>query len=90
VVDEALPTGYASFPSIVAVETGDGRRVERRVDVARGEPSQPFSRADMAAKFAACARSVLPAARIDRVADVVLALGELGNVRDLGALLAVG
>jgi 2-methylcitrate dehydratase PrpD len=89
-VDEALPTGYATFPSIVAVETRDGRRAERRVDVAIGEPGRPFSRAEMTAKFRTCAGSVLLAAPIDRITETVLALGDVGNVRDVAALLAVG
>jgi 2-methylcitrate dehydratase PrpD len=88
VVDPALPTGYATFPSIVTVETRDGDRLERRVDVARGEPGRPFTCAEIAGKFRTCAETVLPAGQAEQVASTVLALGELRSVTELGKLIA--
>jgi 2-methylcitrate dehydratase PrpD len=88
VVDPQLPTGYASFPSIVTVQTRDGASLEQRVDVARGEPGRPFTAAEIADKFRACAAAVLSPSETEQAISAVLSLGELSNARELGMLVS--
>lgn len=78
--DEELDEGYpARWPAIVEIVTRDGRREEVRVDTPKGDPENPMSREDLAAKFRDLTRKVLPAAKVERYLQIALRLDELEN-----------
>lgn len=65
-----------------------GRRDVERVRLARGNPRRPLSNAERLDKLRGCAGGVLGPARIERLIACAERLEELGDVRDLVALLA--
>lgn len=70
----------------------DGRRHERRLDVAPGFPGRPLSEAEHRARFDECIdySSVgFPRARADELAGAIAALDQLDDVRRLVELLSV-
>src|SRR5262249_25818758 len=69
--------------SEVTVALADGRRLTRRGSVAKGQPKNPLSDAEITAKFRDCAGRGLSA---ERGGGVVEALGRLGRAEDVGAL----
>ena len=77
VVDEALAVGRTAFSATVAVETTDGRRLNATVDQARGTPELPLGTDELVAKFRSCSDGTLPADRLDRALELLLALDEL-------------
>jgi 2-methylcitrate dehydratase PrpD len=79
-LDRLFPDYYASR---IEVRTGDGRRLVRRNDIARGYPETPMSPEELDDKFRSLAGSVCPPAR---VAALSAALGGLAEAPDLTAL----
>lgn len=69
-----------SYPTIVTLQTTDGRRFERRGEIARGYPETPLSEAELAAKFTRLAGSV---AAPQRVAALATAVRDLWQAPDL-------
>lgn len=67
----------------------DGRTVEASTTVVRGDAANPVAEAEIVDKFLALATPVLGAGRAREVADAAHGLEKLGDVRDLGALLAL-
>lgn len=64
--DPALAAhGQAHWPAHVEIETADGRRVDRTVIAARGDPARPFSIADAQAKFTAVTQAAPSSRRAD-------------------------
>lgn len=84
VADEALAAGFPRrFPASVAVREG-GRRHERTVSEATGDPGRPLDDAAVAAKLERAARPVLNAGEIGRwIADVRRALADPAAARTL-------
>jgi 2-methylcitrate dehydratase PrpD len=66
----------------ISVAARDGSVDESTVDVARGEPARPLSRADLDAKFPAGLR--LPP---DALAAAASTVRDLGHLPDVGVLL---
>jgi 2-methylcitrate dehydratase PrpD len=87
VVDETLAVGRTEFPATVAVETLDGRRLSATVDQARGTPELPLGTDELVTKFRSCATEALPAERLDRTVELLLALDELDDAAVLAATL---
>jgi hypothetical protein len=58
------------------------------VQVAKGQPSNPLTDAELAAKFRGCAARVLPEDRAEAVASAVGRLEAIPDVSALAALLA--
>jgi 2-methylcitrate dehydratase PrpD len=81
-LDRLFPEFYASR---IEVRTGDGRRLVRRNDIARGYPETPMTPEELDDKFRALAGSVCPPARI---AALSAALDSLAEAPDLTALAA--
>ncbi|HEX3536314.1 MAG TPA: MmgE/PrpD family protein [Stellaceae bacterium] len=79
-LDRLFPEFYASR---IEVRTGDGRRLVRRNDIARGYPETPMTEEELDAKFRALAGSVCGPARVGALSA---ALDELSEVPDLTAL----
>lgn len=79
-LDRLFPDYYASR---IEVRTGDGRRLSRRNDIARGYPETPLTPEELDAKFRALAGSVCPPARVEALSA---ALDDLADASALTAL----
>ena len=77
------------YPAI-EVAFGDGRRVERHVQFAKGAPQNPLSDSELADKVASLIDPVLGAARRSEIAATVARLDQLDDVRVLTRLLTQG
>ncbi len=64
----------SEFPTLLEVELADGTRLTHTVELALGKPQRWPERAQVKAKFADCARSMLGAAELDRLFNLVTAL----------------
>lgn len=84
--DEELDEMYpAKWPAVVEIVTRDGRREEARVDTPKGDPENPMSREDLAAKFRDLTRKHLQGQKIERYLQIALRLDELDNTNLLFA-----
>jgi len=63
-VDERVRHGE-EFPTLLEIETTDGRRFECTVPLAQGKPERWMTPAQLRAKFGDCAQRAWPAARVD-------------------------
>lgn len=79
-------------PQIVRIHRTDGRVLERRIDILRGHPQRPMTRADLVAKVHRCAPFAArpaSAAQIDAIIHAVDNLDAMRDVRELGNLVAL-
>ncbi|MGH7342123.1 MAG: hypothetical protein ACREKH_16655, partial [Candidatus Rokuibacteriota bacterium] len=83
---DRVPFRPMSMPSIVTIETTDGRRFERRVDYQKGDPRNPFSDDDYVRKFRTCVAPLLGDAAAKALTERTLALDDLKDVRALARL----
>ncbi|MBI2919328.1 MAG: MmgE/PrpD family protein [Chloroflexi bacterium] len=72
----------------VTVRTVDGRSYSNRVDVLRGDPAQPLSDEHVLGKYRDCAQHLLDPADIQRSSELVLALDQVPDVRELTDILS--
>jgi 2-methylcitrate dehydratase PrpD len=85
--DAALDAGYPDRrPADVAITLHDGRVLRHVLDHARGEPENPMSKDDIAAKFEALARPLYGAA-CGAIRDGVMDLDCAPSLHTLAALL---
>jgi 2-methylcitrate dehydratase PrpD len=83
--DDALDAAYpAQYSTVVSVATTDGRRWEARVDHAKGTPQNPMTYEEIASKFQMMTAHVADPAQADAIADLVLHLEDVADVRALG------
>jgi 2-methylcitrate dehydratase PrpD len=87
VIPEGVNTGTGSAHSDVRVTLRDGRVVTRPARGARGHPDAPLTDAELRAKFESCAARVLPAARIETIAEILASMEGCPDVRTLTSLL---
>src|SRR5262249_31162364 len=59
-------------PSRVTVTLNDGKKLEQRVDVPKGDPRDPMTEEEIAAKFAAVGRDVIGQERCARLREVIM------------------
>jgi 2-methylcitrate dehydratase PrpD len=87
VVDERIDPSAMS-PTRVTVTLRDGRSIERFLEFMKGSPEDPMSESEVRTKFASCLRSGLDTSETvsDQLAEAVLALEELDDVKTLVAL----
>jgi 2-methylcitrate dehydratase PrpD len=83
-LEKLFPDFYAT---IIEVETTDGRRFERRNDIARGYPEVPLAPSELDAKFAALAGTVATPERVQKLRAAIFALARSPNLDDYAALL---
>ena len=76
---ECLPTRFSE----VTITLTDGRRLQRRVAQAKGQPKNPLTDAELSAKFRDCAARVLPSGQVDVVVETV---GRLETLPEVGVL----
>ncbi len=78
------------FPEIqpcrVEIELNDGRLLERRVDIPKGDPRDPMTMEDLDTKFDALSSPLLSTAGRERLRGVVFSLEHLERAADLMAL----
>jgi 2-methylcitrate dehydratase PrpD len=72
----------------VVVTLDDGRKLNQRVPINRGNPERPLANGEIEAKFLENCNLTLPVEAARRIRDLVLGLDELANVVELEALLA--
>jgi 2-methylcitrate dehydratase PrpD len=80
---DCLPTRFSE----VTIMLRDGRRLDRRVRLAKGQPRNPLTDAELTAKFRDCAARVLPAERAESVLAAVQAIETLPDAGALARLL---
>lgn len=80
---ECLPTRFSE----VTITLTDGRRVQRRVSQAKGQPKNPLTASELDTKFRDCARRVLSPERVGSILAAVQALETLPDVSALARLL---
>jgi len=72
----------------IAVRLKDGRLLTREIERAKGCPERPARAEELEAKFRACARRVMPAARVELALDRVRAMAEVRDIRELTLYLS--
>lgn len=88
--DDELEALYdEKWPSIVEVETTDGRTLSSRFDLPKGEPEHPLSDEQLKEKFMSLATDAVSEQRAEQIWNTVFALDELDDVEQLTALLKV-
>jgi 2-methylcitrate dehydratase PrpD len=76
------PQDVATMGVAMAIGLKSGRAVEGHLDAFRGTPEQPFSRADLAAKFDNVAREIELSKR-KTLFDALLSLDKISDLRNL-------
>ena len=71
----------------VEVAVKDGRVLTGTASIVRGDAENPVSREALVEKFMDLASRAIPAPRARQVVELVAALDQLKNIRDLGRLL---
>lgn len=77
-------------PSQVTITTNDGRSFTKRVDVPKGDPRDPMTEEEVGIKFRAYRARCHRRRACDRLADAILRLDQLGNVKELTELTVKG
>jgi len=87
--DQAIEAqGFDKMRSNVEVDLVDGRKLRQASDERyRGSPENPFTRADLHAKFNDCASLVLSPTKIARALEAIESVDRLANIRELAAAL---
>jgi hypothetical protein len=76
--------GFDKIRSVIEVDLVDGRKlVQPSDDRYRGGPENPFTRADLKAKFDDCAGLVLPQHRLDPAFTAIESVDSMPDVRQL-------
>ena len=81
---DSLPKRFSE----VTITLKDGRRFDRRVDRAKGQPQNPLTVHELEVKFRDCAALVLPPARSEAVLTTVQKLDAVPDVSALARLLS--
>jgi 2-methylcitrate dehydratase len=89
----ADPEIEAVFPELqrvrVVITTTDGRELERRLDYPKGDPRNPLTDAEIAAKFAALAEGIATPDDVERMRAAVNSTEECDDVRELMTELVI-
>ncbi len=77
-------TGFPKyFPGHLIVTLSDGRVLEKRVAINRGNPDAPLTDAEVAEKFSDNAKDILPQDRARSVIDKIAALEDITDISDV-------
>jgi 2-methylcitrate dehydratase len=78
------------FPKLqackVTIDTADGRTLEKRVDIPKGDPRDPMTEEDLSVKFRSLASTSFSEERQKRIKKAVFSLESMRKVSDLAAL----
>jgi 2-methylcitrate dehydratase PrpD len=84
---EAEKAGYDKMTSIIDIRLQDGRTVSGRADFAKGNPADPMTYDEVAAKFEDCAKfAAWPNGKIAAIVESVRTLEDIKDVRTLAKL----
>jgi 2-methylcitrate dehydratase len=72
-------------PSQVTITTTDGKSFTKRVDVPKGDPRDPMTAEEIGVKFMALGKDVIGEAACKKLADMILKMETIGNVKELTA-----
>src|ERR1043165_7097837 len=87
VANEEFEALFPKFqPSRVTITTNDGKEYATRVDVPKGDPRDPMTEEEIGVKFHALGDSVIGKGACDKLAEAILGMEKIGNVRELTAL----
>jgi 2-methylcitrate dehydratase PrpD len=86
VLDEHYPDQYST---VVSVTLADGRELCGRVDHAKGTPDNPMTADEILAKYMRMASRACGEARARQIAELILHLDNLDDVRPLGDAIRV-
>lgn len=75
------------WPSVVEVTTKDGRVLQARRDIPKGEPEQPTSDRELKEKFMSLATDAVTAEQAQTIWETIFRLDELNDISELTALL---
>lgn len=67
-------------PNHVAIETTDGKVLEKYIEFPKGHPSMPMGKTELVEKFAALAAPEMDAARVDATYEHISGFGELASL----------
>jgi 2-methylcitrate dehydratase PrpD len=81
---DCLPTRFSE----VTIALRDGRRLQRRVHQAKGQPRNPLTDGELIVKFRDCAARALPVERAESILTAVQQLETLADVSALARLLS--
>ena len=85
----AEAAGYNKMTTIIGMKLKDGRTVSGRTEIAKGNPADPMSFDEVAAKFQDCAAfAKCPLFKVKQIVEMVRRLEDVSNVRTLTALCA--
>jgi 2-methylcitrate dehydratase PrpD len=83
----AEAAGYNKMTTILRIKLKDGRTISGRTDIAKGNPADPMSYEEVAAKFLDCASfAKWPQAKAKQIVGMVRRLEDVTDVRALTAL----
>ncbi|PWB77787.1 MAG: MmgE/PrpD family protein, partial [Holophagae bacterium] len=89
----ADPEIEAVFPALqrvrVEIATRDGRRLATQLDYPKGDPRNPLTDAEIAAKFAALAEGIATTEDVGRMQDAIAGAEGFDSVRELIGELVV-
>jgi 2-methylcitrate dehydratase PrpD len=89
VVDETLPHELTQHAwTRVTLRLADGRAIEAPPRSAQGHPDQPLSPESLHAKFLGCAERALPRGEAEAVAEQIMHLEDIPDIRALTSRLA--
>ena len=71
------------WPAIVEIEMNDGKKINTRRDLMKGEPEYPLSDDDMHKKFTSLATRVYDEAKVQRIWDKIFDIDKSDNITDL-------
>jgi 2-methylcitrate dehydratase PrpD len=89
-VDDEIERAWkiGSRPVHLRIWLTNGKIVEKRVDISRGNPEFPLTSEELGAKFADCAKITLDPDTVQSAMDVFRNIDQLKNVSELTVLLA--
>jgi 2-methylcitrate dehydratase PrpD len=86
VAADETPTPAISRPSTITLNLADGRKIQHRVEYARGGPELPLEPREVDAKFLYCSRYILPP---DHIEGAIGQFRDLENVADITGLASI-
>ena len=85
----AEAAGYNKMTTIIGIKLKDGRTVSGRTEISKGNPADPMSYDEVAAKFQDCAAfAKFPLSKVKLIVEMVRRLEDVSNARTLTALCA--
>ena len=85
--DSIEASGFERIRSLIEVKLRDGRILTKEAFTSRGTPERPMTPLELAEKFHDCAQDVIPEVKEKEVLEMVYALEDVRDVKQLTGLL---